>query len=204
MASQPNLEDADRPRRLARKSPVAGFLRSPSPLETDTLRKQLEAIVRYARDRDLQLVRLYCDELGCELRIDDRSGLQQIFREIEGGEADFDALLLLDPGHSDALLHPDDVAALEFLCLTGNIEIRYCAEGRPENKTKVPATVESIECATNRECAHDLTDLRQPRAGLSQTRMASEEHGSPDDRSTEDNGEFDDTTRIGPLRPSSE
>ena len=148
MASQPNLEDADRPRRLAPKSPVAGFLRSPSPLEADTLRKQLEAIVRYARDRDLQLVRLYCDEPEYALRIDGRSGLQQIFREIEGGEADFDALLLLDPGHSDALLDPNDVAALEFLCLTGNIEIRYCAEGRPENKTKVPAPVESIERAT--------------------------------------------------------
>lgn len=204
MTLHPKHEDADRPGRLAPQSPVAGFLRSASPLEGDTLRKQLEAIVRYARDQDLQLVRLYCDELGYGVRIDGRSGLQQMFRDIEGGEADFDALLLLDPGHSDALLDPNDVAALEYLCLTGDIEIHYCAEGRSENKIRVSATVESIERATARECARELADPGQPRAGPSHRRIASGVNENPDDRSTQDNGVSDDATRIGHPRPSTE
>ena len=158
MALHPKHENANRPVQLTPQSPVAGFLRSPSPLEGDTLRKQLEAIVRYARDEDLQLVRLYCDELGTALRINGRSGLQQLFRDIEGGEADFDALLLLDPAHLDGLLQPNDVAALEYLCLSADIEILYCAEGRSVNKTKVSATVESIERATAQEYARELTE----------------------------------------------
>ena len=204
MAFHPNPRTAARPGQLAPQSPVAGFLRSASPLEGDTLRKQIKAIVRCARDQDLQLVRLYCDELGNALCIDGRSGLQQMFRDIEGSEADFDALLLLDPGHLDGLLHPNDVAALEYLCLTGGIEIRYCAEGRSDNKTKVSAAVESIEQATAQECARELTDPGQPCARPSRRRITSSMDGNPDGRPTEDSGVSNEATRIGHARPSSE
>ena len=72
---------------LSPKQPVAGYQHSPT---------QLETVVPYTRDRGMQLVRIYCDECGSDLQVDGRSGLQQMFRDIESGESEFDALLLVD------------------------------------------------------------------------------------------------------------
>ena len=81
---------------LSPKRPVAGYLRSATEPEGDALRIQLEAVVRYARDHDMQLIRIYCDECRSALRVDGRTALQQMFRDIESGDGDFDAILLLD------------------------------------------------------------------------------------------------------------
>ena len=204
MALQPKPEDAGRPGQPASKSPVAGYLRSPTQLEGDALRKQLGAIVRYARDRDMQLIRVYCDECSSGLRIDGRSGLQQMLRDIESGDRDFDALLLLDPSRWGRFQDPDQAACLEYACATGGIEVHYCAEGYSEDEAPVSTTVKSIERMMAREYAVELTDPRSPRAGLSRTGTASREDGNPDDRSTEDNGASDDATRIRHARPSAE
>ena len=81
----------------SRKRPAAGYLRSATELEGESLREQLEAIVRYARNHGMQLIRVYCDECGSGLRIDGRSGLGQMLRDIESGACGFDAILLLEP-----------------------------------------------------------------------------------------------------------
>ncbi len=113
---------------LSRKRPVAAYLRSATELEGESLRKQLEAIVRYARDHGMQLIRVYCDECGSGLRIGGRSGLQQMFRDIERGARDFDALLMLDPSRWGRFQDPDHGACLEFACGKAAIEVHYCAE----------------------------------------------------------------------------
>ena len=41
---------------------------------------------------DMQVIRIYCDECGRGLRGDGRSGLQQMFRDMEDGAGDFDAI----------------------------------------------------------------------------------------------------------------
>ena len=113
---------------LSRKRPVAAYLRSATELEGESLRKQLEAIVPYARDHGMQLIRVYCDECGSGLRIGGRSGLQQMFRDIESGSRDFDALLMLDPSRWGRFQDPDQGACLEFACGKAAIEVHYCAE----------------------------------------------------------------------------
>ena len=71
MAFGPNLNTVSPPGELSRKRPVAGYLRSATELEGESLCKQLEAIVRYARDHGMQLIRVYCDECVWRVNLDE-------------------------------------------------------------------------------------------------------------------------------------
>ena len=128
MALGPNLKSGAPPEGPSQKRPVAAYLRSATQLEGDALRKQLDAIVPYARDHGMQLIRVYCDECGSGLRNGGRSGLQQMFRDIASGARDFDALLMLDRSRWGRFQNPDRGACLEFDCKKAGIEVHYCAE----------------------------------------------------------------------------
>ena len=128
MTFGPHLKSGAHPGGLSRKRPVAAYLRSATQLEGDQLREQLGAIVPYARDHDMQLIRVYCDECGSGLRNGGRSALQQMFRDIESGARDFVALLLLDRSRWGRFRNPDRGASLEFDCKKAGIEVHYCAE----------------------------------------------------------------------------
>ncbi len=125
MTLGPNLNSGASPR----KRPVAAYLRSATQLEGNPLREQLEAIVRYARDRDMQLTRIYCDECGSGLTTDGCSSLQQMLSDIESGTDDFDAILLLDPSRWGRFQDLDRTACLEYACRQARIDVHYCAEG---------------------------------------------------------------------------
>ena len=192
------------PGQLSPKRPVAGYLRSATQLEGESLRKQLEAIVRYARDHDMQLIRVYCDECGSGLRRDGRSGLQQMFRDIESGAGDFDAVLLLDPSRWSRFQEPDQSACLEYACGTAGIEVHYCAEGLFDDQTPISTIVKSIKRAMAREYARELTNPKQRRAGLLERRIAAGEDGNAASNSAGQNGVSDDAAGAADPRPASE
>ena len=145
MAFGPNLNTVSPPGRLSRKRPVAGYLRSATELEGESLSKQLEAIVRHARDHGMQLIRVYCDECGSGLRIDGRSGAEQMLRDIESGDGDFDAILLLDPSRWRRFHVPDESACLEYACRATGIEVHYCAEGWGGDETPFSGIAKTLK-----------------------------------------------------------
>ena len=145
MAFGPNLRTVAPPGGLSRKRPVAGYLRSATQLERESLRKQVEAIVRYARGHGMQLIRVYCDECGSGPRIDGRSGLRQMLRDIESGDGDFGAVLLLDPSRWGRFHIPDESACLEYACGATGIEIHYCAEGLGGDETPLSSITKALK-----------------------------------------------------------
>ena len=106
--------------------PVAGYLRSATELRGESLQRQLEAVLRYARDHDMQLIRFYCDECGSGFRIDNRPGLAQLFRDVASDVPDFDAILLLDPSRWGRFPFAHDVITGEFARANSAVEIHYC------------------------------------------------------------------------------
>ena len=168
---------------LSPERPVAGYLRSANELAGDSLRKQLEAVLRYARDHSMQLIRIYCDECRSGLRIDDRPGLRQLFRDIEGGADDFGALLLLDPSRWSRSLDPEHGPFLEDRCRKAGVEVHYCAEGLFDEDTSISAIVTALKRHMVRGYSRYLTDPRQPRAGLLKRRIATGNYRSGVDRS---------------------
>ena len=165
VAFNPNPRTAARPGRLASKRLVAGYLRSATQLEGDTLHEQLEAIVRFARDRDMQLMRIYCDECGSGLTTDGRSALQQMLRDLEIGAGDFDAVLLLDPSRWSRFHTPDQAACLEFACRRARIDVHYCAEGFDEDETPLSGISKSLKRHMANECGRESAARKHHPAG---------------------------------------
>ncbi|MXY41591.1 MAG: recombinase family protein [Rhodospirillaceae bacterium] len=166
VAVRPNPTAAAPPGGSSPKRPIAGYLRSATELEGDSLRRQIEAIVRYARDHGMQLTRLYCDECGSGLRIDGRTGLWQLFRDIECGAGDFGAVLLLDPSRWSRSPDPEHGLVLEDRCRKAGIDVHYCAGDPFGDEIPVSTLVRKIERALARNYARKLTDPGRPRAGL--------------------------------------
>lgn len=166
VALDPNPKPAAQQGALSFKRPAAGYLRSATELAGDALHKQIEAIVRYARDHRLQLIRLYCDECGSGLRIDGRTGLQQMFRDIENGGGDFDTILLLDPSRWGRFQDPDQSACLEYACERARIEARYCAEEHlADDELAISEVVQAINRVIAGEDEHDPAARRHRAAG---------------------------------------
>lgn len=130
---------------LSEMRPVAGYLRSATRLEGDLLRKQLQAVVRYARYRDMQLIRIYCDECGSGLRNGGQSGLRQMLRDIERATGDFDAVLLLDPSRWGRFGAPGRVPPLEYRCRQAGIEVHYCAVVSEFDRSSYAGTVRRLK-----------------------------------------------------------
>ncbi len=171
-----NLRTDTRPGRLASKRPVAGYLRSATQLEGDTLREQLEAIVRFARDRNMELIRIYCDECGSGLTTDGRSALQQMLRDLEIGAGDFDAVLLLDPSRWGRFHTPDQAACLEFACRRARIDVHYCAEGFDEDETPLSGISKPLKRHMANECGRESA-ARKHHAAAAATRDAAAPSG---------------------------
>ena len=167
---------------LSLERPVAGYLRSATQLEGESLRDQLESVLRYARDRGMQLIRIYCDECGSGLRIDNRPGLRQLFRDIEGGASDFGDVLLLNRSRWSRSLHPDHGRLIEDRCKKAGIALHYCAEGLMDDQIGISTLVKSIKRAMVREYPRKLTDPRQPRRGLLKRGIAAGDYESGLDR----------------------
>ena len=174
----PNPGAPARPGRLASKRPVAGYLRSATQLEGDTLREQFEAIVRFARDRDMQLIRIYCDECGSGLTTDGRSGIQQILRDPEIGVGNFDAALLLDPSRWSRFHTPDQAACLEFACRRARVDVHYCAEGFDEDETPLSGISKSLKRHMAKECGRESAAHKHHPAGAATRDAAAPSSGA--------------------------
>lgn len=189
---------------LSPKRPVAGYLRSATQLEGDSLRNQLEAVVRYARDRGMQLVRIYCDECGSGLRIDGRPGLGQLLRDVESGAGDFEAVLLLDPSRWSRSLNPNHVWFLENRCSENGIAVHYCAEGLFDDDTSIPAIVKALKRHMVRGYSHYLTDSTRPGTRLRKAAIAAGGYRSAADRQARQNSVPDDAHDADHMRPASD
>ena len=60
------------------------------------------------------------------MRFEDRTGMQQLFRDTEAGGG-VDAILVYDVSCWGRFQDPDQGADLEYRCRSAGIEVHYCA-----------------------------------------------------------------------------
>ena len=172
MRERPNAHGVPQRGQPSCKRPVAGYLRSATELDDESIRVQLEAVVRYARERNFQLIRIYCDECRSGLRIDDRPGLQQLFRDIKNGAGDFDAVLLFDPSRWGRFVDPHGLVTDEFARRRAGMEIHYCADQLRHDGRPVASIVKAIKRTMAREYDRELVCRERRGIGAVVRRMA--------------------------------
>ncbi|NRP75476.1 hypothetical protein ILFOPFJJ_06399 [Ensifer psoraleae] len=80
------------------------------------------------RKNSFEIVRTYADEGKSGLRLVGRDALQSLLSDVEGGQADYRAVLVYDVSRWGRFQDPDEAAEIELRCKRQGILVHYCAE----------------------------------------------------------------------------
>jgi DNA invertase Pin-like site-specific DNA recombinase len=89
---------------------------------------QLDAIRRYAEQRDYSIVSLFEDSGRSGLKIEGRDGLKSLMLEVQSGNAAFQAILVYDVSRWGRFQDADEGAYHEHICSRAGIRVHYCGE----------------------------------------------------------------------------
>jgi DNA invertase Pin-like site-specific DNA recombinase len=107
---------------------AVAYVRMSTDHQKYSTENQLDAIRRYAEDRDVEIVRIYEDAGRSGLKLEGREALQRLMAEVTSGTADFAAILVYDVSRWGRYQNPDEAAYHEHVCSRAGIPVHYCAE----------------------------------------------------------------------------
>jgi predicted site-specific integrase-resolvase len=113
---------------------AAEYVRMSTEHQQYSTENQRERIREYATRHGIEIVRTYADEGKSGLRIDGRQALQQLIRDVEGGNANFQAILVFD-----------------------GIQVAYCAEQFENDGSPVSTIVKGVKRAMAGEYSRELS-----------------------------------------------
>jgi len=108
--------------------PAAQYLRMSTEHQQYSLQNQSAAIQRYAEFNGFEVVRTYADPARSGVVLKRRQGLQQLLKDVIGGQTMFRAILVYDVSRWGRFQDTDESAHYEFLCKSAKIPVHYCGE----------------------------------------------------------------------------
>jgi DNA invertase Pin-like site-specific DNA recombinase len=101
---------------------------------------QMAVLRKYAKRHGMQIVEEYFDVGKSGVSIRDREALDQMVRDVEGGQIKFSAILLHDVSRWGRFQDADESAYYEYLCRRAGVSVHYCA-GHPESEGSSASTI---------------------------------------------------------------
>lgn len=136
---------------------AAEYVRMSTEHQKYSTENQSDAIRAYANDRGLEMVRTYADAGKSGLRIEGREALQQLIRDVQEGNADFDVILVYDVSRWGRFQDADESAYYEYICRRANKHVEYCAEQFENDGSPVATIVKSVKRAMAGEYSRELS-----------------------------------------------
>lgn len=107
---------------------AAEYVRMSTEHQQYSTENQAAKIREYASLNGLEIVKTYTDSGKSGLNIGGRDGLQQLIRDVEGGLADFQFILVYDVSRWGRFQDADESGYYEYACRRAGIQVVYCAE----------------------------------------------------------------------------
>lgn len=142
----------ERPRMRA-----AQYVRMSTEHQKYSTDNQADEILRYAERRGYEIVRTYADEGKSGLNLGGRLGLQRLIADIEGGKANFEALLVYDVSRWGRFQDPDEAASYELRCRRAGVAIHYCAEQFENDGSIGSSIIKTVKRAMAGEYSRELS-----------------------------------------------
>lgn len=117
---------------------------------------QRATIASYADARGFEVVRTFLDSGRSGLTLRGREGLKSLLQIVISGEADFDAILVLDVSRWGRFQDTDQAAHYEFLCREAGVAVHYCTEGFENDLTSTSSLLKNIKRVMAGEFSRDL------------------------------------------------
>lgn len=118
---------------------------------------QGDKIREYAAKRGFAIVRTYADEGKSGLRMDGRRALQQLIKDVESGNADFEIIIAYDISRWGRFQDADESAYYEYICRRAGIQVAYCAEQFENDGSPVSTIVKGVKRAMAGEYSRELS-----------------------------------------------
>jgi DNA invertase Pin-like site-specific DNA recombinase len=136
---------------------AAEYVRMSTEHQQYSTENQADKILEYAQRRGIEIVRTYADSGKSGLRIDGRQALQQLIKDVETGNADFQIILVYDVSRWGRFQDADESAYYEYICRRAGIQVAYCAEQFENDGSPVSTIVKGVKRAMAGEYSRELS-----------------------------------------------
>jgi DNA invertase Pin-like site-specific DNA recombinase len=136
---------------------AAQYVRMSTEHQQYSTENQADKIREYASRRGIEIIRTYADEGKSGLRIDGRQALQQLIKDVEAGQADFQIILVYDVSRWGRFQDADESAYYEYICRRAGIQVAYCAEQFENDGSPVSTIVKGVKRAMAGEYSRELS-----------------------------------------------
>src|SRR6218665_2862350 len=136
---------------------AAQYVRMSTEHQQYSTENQGDKILEYAARCNIEIGRTYADEGKSGLRIDGRQALQQLIKDVETGNADFQIILVYDVSRWGRFQDADESAYYEYICRRAGIQVAYCAEQFENDGSPVSTIVKGVKRAMAGEYSRELS-----------------------------------------------
>ncbi len=141
----------------AKKIRAAEYVRMSTEHQKYSPENQSDAIQSYAEHRHMEIVRTYSDAGKSGLNIEGRDALRQLIDDVEGGDTDFDVILVYHISRWGRFQDADESAYYEYICRRNGIAVHYCAEQFDNDGSPVSTIVKGVKSAMAGEYSRELS-----------------------------------------------
>jgi DNA invertase Pin-like site-specific DNA recombinase len=136
---------------------AAQYVRMSTEHQKYSTENQSDMISEYARRRGFEVVRTYADDGKSGLRIEGRDSLKRLIADVEGGRADFQAILVYDVSRWGRFQDADESAYYEYICKRAGIQVYYCAEQFENDGSLGTTIIKNMKRAMAGEYSRELS-----------------------------------------------
>ncbi|WP_271671373.1 recombinase family protein [Bradyrhizobium sp. CCBAU 51627] len=136
---------------------AAQYVRMSTQRQQYSIQNQAAVIAAYAHAHSLTIVRTYRDVGESGLLIKNRTGLIQLIKDVQTGEADFGHILVYDVSRWGRFQDVDESAYYEFVCKQAGINIVYCAEQFDNDGSLLSSIIKNIKRVMAAEYSRELS-----------------------------------------------
>src|ERR1700722_16985644 len=138
-------------------TPAAKYVRMSTEHQQYSIDNQADAISRYARAHNMEIVQTYTDSGKSGLTLQHRPGLRQLIADVEGGSAGYAAILVYDVSRWGRFQDVDESAYYEYQCRRAKIALHYCVEAFLNDGSALAALVKTLKRTMAAEYSRELS-----------------------------------------------
>ena len=135
---------------------AAEYLRMSTSVQDQSIEIQRRAIIEYAAEHGLNVVRSYLDEGISGVTLKRRKGLQQLLHDVQSSDRGFSKILVYDVSRWGRFQESDESAYYEYHCRLNGAEVIYVAETFRNDGSLLGALVKSMKRAMAGEYSREL------------------------------------------------
>jgi DNA invertase Pin-like site-specific DNA recombinase len=136
--------------------PAAQYVRMSTEHQQYSLQNQSEAIAAYAAVHSFHVIQTYSDSAKSGVTLRNRTGLQQLLKDVVGACAPYEAILVYDVSRWGRFQDTDEPAHYEFLCRSAGIPVHYCAETFANDGTLASLIMKALKRTMAGEYSREL------------------------------------------------